>query len=334
MIFISEKTREEYKMARTGLERFQARQGKAKGDEKAIHEASMKKQMTADMYDELKDEGNIEEAAMVVSRDGMKLLGQMLTNSIDSSMERVLDRKLDEKLGQLLSGLSKGIQEAMVAMQDVAVAKAESKIEEAVTKASEQIVAEINLSETPSIDKTIEKVKKNMGIDLGGKVDKPNLGKLEDIAAPSQHARKLPVTESIITPMKERIATKKAQLDTVPTKGAKPEQPKTKLMRDMPRHLPDTAPKEPFKWGVVPTEKRATLYTLRSNKATFLEYCPIIMEYLESHKNQPVAFKDINEYSIEKYNISYGTKATKFMDFVMLKDSRVARHSYGHYILK
>ncbi|AGR46756.1 hypothetical protein JL_73 [Bacillus phage JL] len=319
MIFISEKTREEYKMARTGLERFQARQGKAKGDEKAIHEASMKKQMTADMYDELKDEGNIEEAAMVVSRDGMKLLGQMLTNSIDSSIERVLDRKLDEKLGQLLSGLSKGLQEAMVAMQDVAVAKAESKIEEAVTKASEQIVAEINLSETPSIDKTIEKVKKNMGIDLGGKVTVPDLSKLNDIVASPAPTKKA---------VQDRIDKAHAKGD------AKLEKARTKLMRDMPRHLPDTAPKEPFKWGAVPTEKRATLYTLRSNKATFLEYCPIIMEYLESHKNQPVAFKDINEYSIEKYNISYGTKATKFMDFVMLKDSRVARHSYGHYILK
>jgi hypothetical protein len=318
VIFISEKTREEYKMVRTGLDRFNARQGKAKGDEKAIHEASMKKQMTADMYDELKDAGNIEEAAMVVSRDGMKLLGQMLTNSIEGSIDRVLDRKLDEKLGQLLAGFSKGIQEGLLAMQDKAVAEAEEKIEEVVSKASEQIVAEINLSATPSIDKTIDKVKKNMGIDLGDKVTAPDLGKLENIVAPTQRPKKPAPTKPYVEKRIEEGKSAQAQkVDKVMSKALQP----------------DTAPKEPFKWGAVPTEKRATVHTLRSNKAMFIEYCPIIMEYLETHKNQPVAFKDINEYAIEKYNISYGTKATKFMDFVMLKDSRVARHSYGHYIL-
>lgn len=316
MIFISEKTREEYKMVRTGLDRFNARQGKAKGDEKAIHEASMKKQMTADMYDELKDEGNIEEAAMVVSRDGMKLLGQMLTNSIEGSIERVLDRKLDDKLGQLLSGLHKGILEGLLAVQETAVTKAEEKIEEAVSKASEQIVAEIDLSETPSIDKTIDKVKKNMGIDLGDKVSVPDLGKLMNIAEPTQEDKK-----------------------PAPTKAKPKDKPKTeltphrtKLMRDMPRHLPDTAPKEPFKWDAVP-EKGATKYAPRSNKAMFLKYCPIIIEYLEAHKGQPVAFKDINEYAVEKYNVTYLPKGTQFMEFIILKDSRVARHSYGQYIL-
>lgn len=319
MIFISEKTREEYRMARTGLERFQARQGKMKGDEKAIHESSIKKQMTADMYDELKDEGNIEEAAMVVSRDGMKLLGQMLTNSIEGSIERVLDRKLDDKLGQLLSGLHKGILEGLLAVQDTAVAKAEEKIEQAVEKASEQIVAEINLTETPSIDKTIDKVKKDMGIDLGGKITVPDLSKLDDIVETKKPA-----------PAKKDV---QSRIDKAHAKGdAKLEQPRTKLARDMPRHLPDTAPKEPFKWGTVP-EKNATRVSPRSNKAMFLKYCPIIVEYLEAHKGQPVAFKDINEYAVEKYNVSYLPRGTQFMEFIILKDSRVARHTYGQYIL-
>jgi len=305
-------------MARTGLERFQARQGKVKGDEKAIHEASMKKQMTADMYDELKDEGNIEEAAMVVSRDGMKLLGQMLTNSIDSSIERVLDRKLDEKLGQLLSGLSKGLQEAMVSMQDVAVAKAESKIEEAVTKASEQIVAEINLSETPSIDKTIEKVKKNMGIDLGGKVTAPNLGKLVDIVETKQPAPTKPYVEKRIQEAHDKAKSTQAQkVDKVMSKALQP----------------DTAPKEPFKWDAVP-EKQGTRLVARPNKPNFLTYCPIIVEYLEKHPNQPTQFKDINDYAIDTYNVTFGTKSSKFMEFVSLKDSRITRHSYGQFILK
>jgi len=307
-------------MARTGLERFQARQGKMKGDEKAIHESAMKKQMTADMYDALKDEGNIEEAAMVVSRDGMKLLGQMLTNSIESSMNRALDRKLDEKLGQLLSGLHKGILEGLLAVQDTAVAKAEEKIEQAVDKASEQIVAEINLSETTSIDKTIEKVKKNMGIDLGGKVTIPDLSKLDDIVEPNpthQKSKEL-FREYVNNNKKEKEKSNQAQkVDKVMSKALQP----------------DTAPKEPFIWDAVP-EKHPSRYAPKSNKATFLKYCPIIIEYMELHKGEPVAFKDINEYAVEKYNVTYGAKGSKFMDFVMLKDSRITRHAYGQYILK
>jgi len=307
-------------MARTGLERFQARQGKMKGDEKAIHESAMKKQMTADMYDELKDEGNIEEAAMVVSRDGMKLLGQMLTNSIESSMDRVLDRKLDEKLGQLLSGLHKGILEGLLAVQETAVAKTEEKIEQAVTKASEQLVAEINLSETPSIDKTIEKVKKNMGIDLGGKVTVPDLSKLDDIVEPNpthQKSKEL-FREYVDNNKKEKEKSNQAQkVDKVMSKALQP----------------DTAPKEPFTWDAVP-EKQGTRLVVRPNKPNFLTYCPIIVEYLEKHPNQPTQFKDINDYATDTYNVTFGTKSSKFMEFVSLKDSRITRHSYGQFILK
>ncbi|AID50656.1 hypothetical protein [Bacillus phage CP-51] len=302
-------------MTRTGLERFQARQGKMKGDEKAIHESAMKKQMTADMYDELKDEGNIEEAAMVVSRDGMKLLGQMLTNSIESSMDRVLDRKLDEKLGQLLSGLHKGILEGLLAVQDTAVAKAEEKIEQAVEKASEQIVAEINLSETPSIDKTIEKVKKNMGIDLGGKVTIPDLSKLDEIVS----------SPTPPTPTREYVEKRIEEIKAKP----KPKSLAEKLRTER----EDTAPKEPFTWDAVP-EKQATRLVVRPNKPNFLTFCPIIVEYLEKHPNQPTQFKDINDYAIDTYNVTFGTKSSKFMEFVSLKDSRITRHSYGQFILK
>lgn len=104
------------------VDKFNSRYAKDINDINAIKSDSLKQEKEEIKHvEELKKQGNIKEAAMVVSYEGLKAFSKMFTNTISqevnssiqakmTSLEESIDKMLEDKITQVLSGLSEGIE--------------------------------------------------------------------------------------------------------------------------------------------------------------------------------------------------------------------------------
>ena len=106
------------------LRTWLAKNSKKRMDTEAIHSNNFKKNIEIEGVEELMSKGNIKEAAVVFSQEGMKAFAHMFGNSIDSAVTRVLNDRLqeitegmaeriesvvDKKMVELLEGLTEGM---------------------------------------------------------------------------------------------------------------------------------------------------------------------------------------------------------------------------------
>lgn len=108
------------------IEKFNARLAKARKDEEAVYEDKLSSSLddTLEMLneDKLKKQGNIEEAAAVVSYEGLQMFANIFTNSMEASVEKAMstkmqeiesmfEAKLEEKFSEALRGVSTGMKQ-------------------------------------------------------------------------------------------------------------------------------------------------------------------------------------------------------------------------------
>lgn len=110
------------------VEKFNRKWSKHMADEEAVQAANAKAKINEDIQgvEELKKKGNIEEAAVVFSREGMGLFANMFGNSIERAVTKVLTEHMDNitknmqtamddlieiKMTQMLEGMTEGIRQ-------------------------------------------------------------------------------------------------------------------------------------------------------------------------------------------------------------------------------
>lgn len=105
------------KSTRTGLERFNSKYSKEKQDERAIKEKQLANSDNNLVLEELKKAGNIREAAVVFSREGMGLFADMFGNTMERIVSRVVESKvesiIERKMIEMMQGMAQGIEEGM-----------------------------------------------------------------------------------------------------------------------------------------------------------------------------------------------------------------------------
>lgn len=114
------------------VDKFYQKWYKHREDTRAIIEGQMRKEKEAKWYgdvegvEELMEKGNIKEAAVVFSHEGMKLFTELFSNSIENKveealnkgiidlqnkMEELIEKSVEKKLVEMLEGITEGIKQ-------------------------------------------------------------------------------------------------------------------------------------------------------------------------------------------------------------------------------
>ena len=104
------------------VEKFNAKLSKKKADEVAVNSRVYQEQQAeykkygAEGVEELMGKGNIKEAAVVFSREGMNAFAHMFGNSVESAVINVLDKRMDDITKGMESRLEAIIEAKMLEM--------------------------------------------------------------------------------------------------------------------------------------------------------------------------------------------------------------------------
>lgn len=118
---------------------------------------------------ELSAEGNIKEAAMVLSHEGMNVFSQIFANSVETAISKalpqILERTIDRKVTEILEGAVEGMRLFATQMSNPIVQQIEDQVERKLSLIKFPIVQE-PAQEVETVDPIIEEPKEDIKTEM------------------------------------------------------------------------------------------------------------------------------------------------------------------------
>lgn len=315
------------------VDKFNSKWAKNINDQNAMAESSLNKEPEQDMKGtkELSEQGNIQEAAMVVSYEGLRAFSKIFTNSVSTSVESAIDSRmtelesrfekiLEDKLNQVLNGMTEGIAKYAEESKEDTVSNVLSILD-----AFESKVDKMPIFPTPpNLDKLEEDRKRQIA--QKDKQKEHEAMKLEKEKKDSEESIQVPVHGKLLL---EEIdeETRKSLLEKV----VQPQQLEDELQEEPQEEVEqdNTDTIKVYSAPIKDKEFEGEVETIKSAAEDLDLVTPMVLAYMRS-KAEPVKLSEIVEYLL-KYEGIKVANPTNLMKHIMKETYYVLKVGHGLY---